>query len=256
MNLQEKIINRLHEIEKEHDIKILFACESGSRAWGFASPDSDYDIRFVYKRKKETYLSLREYNDTLEFAILEDLDFSGWDMKKFLQHFAKSNGVMFEWLQSPIVYYKSGNFPELCLSMMNAYFIPRATMHHYLGLAKKTYFEIKENSNAKIKKYFYVLRPLLAAIWIYKYETIPAMEFQKLIDKSQISDAFKNEIYSLKILKEKSDESVFIKRLELLEKMIDEQLSICEEMVGHQKNQHNDLTELNNLFYSIVMDAE
>ena len=103
--MKTKIRNKLSEIERDKNIEILFAVESGSRAWGFASPDSDYDIRFVYKHKKEWYLNLWEQKDSIQFMTDNDLlDGSGWDVRKALRLLAKSNASFTGWLFSPIVY--------------------------------------------------------------------------------------------------------------------------------------------------------
>ncbi len=80
--MREKIKLELERIEKENDVKILFAVESGSRAWGFPSKDSDYDVRFVYMHPVEWYLSIHDKRDVIEYPISDDLDISGWDIKK------------------------------------------------------------------------------------------------------------------------------------------------------------------------------
>ena len=110
--MKTKILEKLKAIEREKNIEILFAVESGSRAWGFASPDSDYDIRFVYKHKKDWYLNLWETKDTIEFMTEEDLDGSGWDIRKALKLLAKSNASFTGWLFSPIVYRAESSFLE------------------------------------------------------------------------------------------------------------------------------------------------
>ncbi len=110
--MREKIKLELERIEKENDVKILFAVESGSRAWGFPSKDSDYDVRFVYMHPVEWYLSIHDKRDVIEYPISDDLDISGWDIKKALQLFAKSNPALLEWIRSPIFYSKNSNFPE------------------------------------------------------------------------------------------------------------------------------------------------
>src|ERR1044072_9601128 len=102
--MQEIIQQQIRNIEKEHHVRILYACESGSRAWGFASPDSDYDVRFIYTRRADDYLSISERRDVIELPVNEVLDIGGWDIRKALQLFLKSNAPLYEWLQSPVVY--------------------------------------------------------------------------------------------------------------------------------------------------------
>ena len=106
-----EILSRLSSIESAQDVKILYACESGSRAWGFASPDSDYDVRFVYVHKRDWYLSfdVERQRDVIECSIEDDIDCSGWDLRKALQLFARTNGALLEWLNSPIRYLERGD---------------------------------------------------------------------------------------------------------------------------------------------------
>ena len=58
--MKDIILRELKKIEEQENVKIIMAIESGSRAWGFASPDSDYDVRFIYVRKEEDYLKLEK----------------------------------------------------------------------------------------------------------------------------------------------------------------------------------------------------
>ena len=116
--MREKIQAQLHRIEDEEHIKILLAVESGSRAWGFASPDSDYDVRFVYVRRTEDYLRLEMVRDVIELPINDVLDINGWDLQKTLKLLYKSNPTLFEWFSSPIVYKETefaGKFRDLMI---------------------------------------------------------------------------------------------------------------------------------------------
>lgn len=120
------IIEKLLTIEQEKNVRMLYACESGSRAWGFASPDSDYDVRFIYAQPADNYLSIEERKDVIELPVNEVLDISGWDIRKVLQLFLKSNPPLYEWLQSPIVYKEQGNFRSELLQLAGTYFSGRA----------------------------------------------------------------------------------------------------------------------------------
>lgn len=102
--MHSEIMNKLESIEQEHGIKILYAVESGSRGWGFASQDSDYDVRFLYIHPTDWYLSIEERKDHIEYPINDLLDINGWDIKKAFLLFKKSNPPLLEWLSSPIVY--------------------------------------------------------------------------------------------------------------------------------------------------------
>src|SRR5688500_17692067 len=161
--MKEIIFEKLKSIEHQFDVKILYACESGSRAWGFASPDSDYDVRFIYVHRMDYYLSIDEQRDVIELPINDVLDINGWELRKALRLFRKSNAPLFEWLQSPIVYETNPAFVEDMTRLMSGSFSARAAMHHYLSMAKGVFESDLSAEEVKLKKYFYALRPILAA---------------------------------------------------------------------------------------------
>lgn len=181
--IRQQIIDALQTIEKEEQVRILYACESGSRAWGFPSRDSDYDVRFIYIRPMDSYLSLFEKRDVIERPISNMLDINGWDMKKALSLFRKSNPPVLEWLQSPIVYAEASDVVEQIRDISSCTFSPRSCMYHYLHMAKRNYKEYLQREQVKIKKYFYVLRPLLACQWIELYNEMPPIEFPVLVNR-------------------------------------------------------------------------
>lgn len=176
----DKILDKLKTVEKEKGVEILFACESGSRAWGFASPDSDYDIRFIYKHNLDYYLSLWEQPDVIEFMTEGDLDGSGWDLRKAIKLLAKSNAPLLEWLNSPVVYYKNAAFMKEILPLAEACFSPVACLHHYLGTTKN-FMEVCSAEEVKLKSYFYALRTALAGKWIIEKNTFPPVAFTELL---------------------------------------------------------------------------
>ena len=188
-----KIIEeKLKELEQKENIRILHAVESGSRAWGFASPDSDYDVRFIYVRKPEHYLKLEKTRDVIELPINDELDINGWDLDKTLRLLYKSNPTLFEWFSSPITYRRSG-FADRISPLLTEYFTPSNSIYHYLGTAKSNYIAyIRGKDEVKAKKYFYVLRPLLACLWIMERQCPPPMLFAELkaayLDKHIVSD--------------------------------------------------------------------
>ncbi|MCM3292722.1 nucleotidyltransferase domain-containing protein [Paenibacillus sp. MER 180] len=182
-NIRQQIIDALRNIETEEQVRIVYACESGSRAWGFPSRDSDYDVRFIYVRPMDSYLSLFEKRDVIERPISNMLDINGWDMKKALSLFRKSNPPLLEWLQSPIVYAEESDVVEQIRVLSSYTFSPRACMYHYLHMATGNYREYLQRESVKIKKYFYVLRPLLACQWIERYHEMPPIEFPVLVDR-------------------------------------------------------------------------
>ncbi len=178
--MKEKILQKLKEIEKQKDVEILFAVESGSRAWGFASPDSDYDIRFIYKHKPEYYLSLWEKPDVIEFMTEDDLDGSGWDLRKTVKLLAKSNAPLLEWLFSPIVYFENEVFARQMRELAVEFFSPISVLHHYLGTTKN-FMEVCKLEEVKLKNYFYALRTALAGKWIIEKNTFPPVAFDELL---------------------------------------------------------------------------
>jgi uncharacterized protein len=163
--MQKTILNKLDDIQQEHGIKLLFACESGSRGWQFPSADSDYDVRFIYIRPYRFYISVLDRKYDLRFPIDDELDMYGWDIRKVLQLIRKSNTTPFEWLQSPVVYRQSAGFKDELWSLCQHFFCRRSNIHHYLGIAKGALNDLMPGGDIKIKKLFYVLRPLLAAKW-------------------------------------------------------------------------------------------
>ncbi|MVP01037.1 nucleotidyltransferase domain-containing protein [Paenibacillus lutrae] len=176
------IRTELQHIEQQEGVRILYACESGSRAWGFPSRDSDYDVRFIYVRPVSWYLSVFEKRDVIEKPIHDLLDLSGWDLRKALYLFRKSNPPLLEWLQSPIRYYEEYSVAEQIRSLSPLTFSPKSCTYHYLNMAKGNYRQYLQGDRVKIKKYFYVLRPLLACTWIESRNSMPPMEFGALVD--------------------------------------------------------------------------
>jgi predicted nucleotidyltransferase len=168
----EQIRQALTSIEKQHDVTVLFAVESGSRAWGFESTDSDWDVRMIYQSRPAHYLRVSPARDVIENADVKhpdpDLDFSGWDVQKFLQLATRSNPAVFEWLQSPLIYREADVFTSL-RPLLASFFSPLAAAHHYLSMAKHNYREHMRDGQApsvRLKKYLYITRPLLCLRWI------------------------------------------------------------------------------------------
>ncbi|WP_314243745.1 nucleotidyltransferase domain-containing protein [Empedobacter tilapiae] len=174
------IINKLKEIEDKYNIEILFAVESGSRAWGFPSTDSDYDVRFIYKRKIEDYLKIDPIDDFIDLEIVDELDFKGWDIQKVLRLMLKSNSSINEYLQSPIHYIFDEIFEKELFDLAASQFNSQKVAMHYLGITTKRIIEMKLQDEIKLKSLFYALRSVLSAKWIVENKTIPPMEFEKL----------------------------------------------------------------------------
>ncbi|WP_324679243.1 nucleotidyltransferase domain-containing protein [Hymenobacter sp. GOD-10R] len=178
------MLTRIHaaltHLEATHPIRILYACESGSRAWGFPSPDSDYDVRFLYVHQPAWYLALDEGPDTLSFPVDNELDLGGWELRKALKLLRNSNAALLEWLQSPIIYHEALDFRAQLRPLLPTTFNPRAALHHYLGLVRRGVEDELLPEQVRLKKLFYALRSALAARWIREHRTVPPMEFKEL----------------------------------------------------------------------------
>ena len=185
--MTEQVRERLREIEQREQIKILHCVESGSRAWGFASPDSDYDVRFVYVRPARSYLQLEPLRDVIEWELNDVWDINGWDLQKLLRLLYKSNPTIFEWDTSPIVYYTTPLW-ETVRETIRAYFRPKVCMYHYLSMARSNYRTNIKGDTIKYKKYFYILRPLLACRWILERNEPAPMLFSTLMTQKLPTD--------------------------------------------------------------------
>jgi predicted nucleotidyltransferase len=179
-----QVMANLRAIETRHDVTVLFACESGSRGWGFASPDSDYDVRFIYANRLPWYLTVMPRRDVIEVPISGDLDISGWDLRKALGLMRESNPTLLEWLRSPIVYREDALAMPRFRALSEAVFSNARGWHHYASMAKKNFREHLQADEVRYKKYLYVLRPLLAARWIRTQPGVPPMRFADLAQKT------------------------------------------------------------------------
>jgi len=179
-DMRRLIEEKLAQIERQQQVTLLFACESGSRGWGFASTDSDYDVRFIYVPRLPWYLHVESKRDVIEQPIGGELDISGWELRKTLGLLRSSNPTLLEWLRSPIVYRQQQPWVERLYALALQYFSPLRSHHHYLSMAKKTVHRHLQSEQVRHKKYFYALRPLLAALWIREQGSIPPMRFAEL----------------------------------------------------------------------------
>ncbi len=226
--MKDKVAQKLKEIEKEKQIKILFACESGSRAWGFSSPDSDFDIRFIYIHKISFYLSIERKYEQIEIKE-NHFDLLGWDLKKALHLLRKSNPSILEWINSPVVYYKENEFFEKLKQLSKISFNSKTLIYHYLGMAKQnSKYLLKEE--IKIKIYLYILKSLFSLDWIERNESVPPVEFDKLYN-SAILDPEIKKIIDFLLKKKKITEEETIHKSKILNEFIFKKINYYEEFL-------------------------
>ena len=250
--MREKIQEQLRRIEEAENIKILLAVESGSRAWGFASPDSDYDVRFIYIRRLEDYLRLNTIRDVIELPIDDALDINGWDLQKTLRLLHKSNPTLFEWFSSPIVYQKT-EFADKFRDLMMHYFSSKKTLYHYVSMAEGNYREYLKGDLVRAKKYFYVLRPVLACQWILDWGTPPPMLFSELL-KAELPVELIDVVNQLLELKMNSPEVKLVKRISEINEYLDESIPSIKRAVRLLEDSLTpDWNELNQLFLQELM---
>ena len=250
--MKELIEKKLVEIEAKEHVRVLHCVESGSRAWGFASPDSDYDVRFIYVRRVEDYLRLEKTRDVIEWQLDDTLDINGWDLQKALRLLHKSNPTLFEWNSSPIVYLTTEDWQRLSATI-NEYFLEKAGLYHYLSTAKKNYREYLKGETVRLKKYFYVLRPLLACRWIMAEETPPPMLFSELMDK-YLDEEVKPDVQELLRLKMETQELGEGKRMDRINEYLDRGIEEIGQMIEKlPPDRARPWEDLNNLFLSTVL---
>lgn len=243
--MKEKIKKELKEIESRHNVTILYACETGSRAWGFPSPDSDYDVRMIYMHEPDWYLSLSEKKDTIEFMSDDrELDVTGWDLKKCLQLLWKSNGSLLERVQSPIVYLETHGFISELRQLAARCYSPIATMHHYLGLARNSFEGIDNEASVRLKHLFYALRASMACKWIVDQDIMPPIVFITMLNELSIDNELRNKIKDLINLKANKKESYVHPKEPELNHFIRNQLNVAKDIADTlpgRKEKHVDL---------------
>lgn len=207
MSIKEQIEQKLKDIEKKEGVRILLAVESGSRAWGFDSPDSDYDVRFIYVHPREWYLSLKKGRDVIEELDPEGLlDVSGWDVMKALSLMSRGNCAIVEWLGSPVVYYKDENFLRDVNAIKDLCFREVSAVNHYYHLAMNHDRRYLEKRGCELKRFLYHIRGLLAAQWCVERGTYPPVPFMELVEAVVKDDHIMAELKELVKLKSESRE--------------------------------------------------
>ena len=248
--MQKIIKDKLKEIEEKENVTILMAVESGSRAWGFASPDSDYDVRFIYVRKKEDYLRLDTVRDVIDWQLDDVLDINGWDVKKALQLMHNSNPTIFEWCESPIVYRTSEAFEQM-KQLRKEYFSPKKSLYHYLHMAESNYRKFLQCDQIKVKKYFYVLRPILAAKWIAEKKIWPSMLFSELME-AELEEDLKPKTERLLVMKKEMDEMELVPGSRKINAYVELNLEKFKKLADDMPKTETSWDSLNHYFQSLL----
>jgi hypothetical protein len=178
-----EINRRLRAVERDRGLRVVFACESGSRAWGFASTDSDFDVRFIYTMPIESYLQLRPLKDAFDLHTDGDYDLAGWDIRKTAELLRKSNPPLLEWLDSPILYEADDRITPRLVALRGTFFDPKKTAYHYLSLAAGIWKKyLADDPTPKRKKYLYILRPLACIRYIELHQSQPPTLFDAVLE--------------------------------------------------------------------------
>lgn len=248
MNLT--IIKSLKNLEERENIKILFACEAGSRAFGTESVKSDYDVRFIYIRKINWYLQLYEGPEIIEITQNTKIEIIGWDLKKALKLLQKSNTTILEWIHSPIVYMCDKVFTAKLKNLAKLAFSPPSTIYHYVNMAKKNLHYLRKEETPSTKRYLNILRPLLNCLWIIEYGKIPTSNLTSLFYHKLHNPVI---IHQFELLIRAKQEGHRYFQSAQLDRYIEEIIPIIEEKVKKIQQKHTDLTDTFNQFFIKVI---
>jgi predicted nucleotidyltransferase len=257
-DIHQEIMKRLAMTEEEENVRILYAVESGSRAWGFASTNSDYDVRFIYAHDAQWYqaVDLEERRDVIEYEIVDEIDLNGWDVRKALRLFWRSNPSIIEWLQSPIVYLTNGVFSEKMTCLIPSVYSIPSGIYHYRSSAKSTARVIFNSEKVSLKKYFYALRPLLSVRWLETYQTVAPIEFEKLLHLLDGNNALLNDIHELLEKKRNLPELGRSEPVQRIDEFIKAELERLEDIHPENYIRSTHIDELNHLFREVIVEGK
>ena len=245
----------LARLELERKVRVLYACESGSRAWGFASRDSDYDVRFLYVHVRDWYLSVEDRRDVIELPLADDLDISGWELRKALRLLRKSNPPLLEWLKSPIVYQHEPVFAAEFGALAAEFYSPRRCFAHYLHMAHGNWRDyLRDREEVSLKKYLYVFRPLLACRWIERQLGQVPMLFTQLMEKVLDESEVRHALAELVARKQEGQELAVAPPVEVLSRFVAAELPRLESL-KEPEEAAPDVEELNSFFRRYALAA-
>ena len=254
--IKRTILEKLRHTEDAHQVKILLAIESGSRGWGFAAANADYDCRFIYAHTPKRYLSVFEPSEFIEYDVDETFDIKGYDIKRVLKYIAKSQATIFEWLSSNVVYIKNEHVTQTLQDLAANFFNPIPISHHYLSLARKMLKEITATDEAKIKKYFYILRPIANLNYIQQYNKMPFMEYDKTLEATIPSHDISEAIQELKQRKMELLEHDKIPTHRLLVDYFNGEITRFEGILKDMKHVKNtDYLQVDEVFRTVLKDV-
>jgi predicted nucleotidyltransferase len=252
--MKSRIVKELNEIEKNYDVKVICACESGSRAWGFASEDSDYDVRFIYVHPKDWYLTIADKRDVIEIPFDGELDINGWDIRKSLKLLRKSNSPLLEWLSSPIRYRNVSPAMNAFVELSTDAFLPESSCHHYLSMAQNIIANFYDGEEVKIKSYLYSLRTILCCNWIIRRMNQPPMKIQDLLKEFLPSGELRELIDKLIYEKSRGVEAGNIKRSLIFEEYLKEQFNFIKSNIP--KNPEKiPIEKFDSVFQEILLES-
>lgn len=251
----QRVRNALARLEIERNVRVLYACESGSRAWGFASHDSDYDVRFLYVHQSDWYFSVEDRRDVIEEPLTDELDVSGWELRKALRLLRKSNPPLLEWLKSPVVYQHDAVFTREFSELSERFYSPRRCFAHYLHMASgnwRHYLEGREQ--VSLKKYLYVFRPLLACRWIERSLGQVPMLFNELVGGVLEERGPRDALNALVERKQAGDELSAAPPDEVLSRFVVQELQRLEAL-NEPEDVAGDVSALNSFFRRYALNG-
>lgn len=253
--MREIIVEELRRFEREMGITILYAVEAGSRAWGYSKPDSDYDVRFMYVKPLEKYLSLNPNGDVLEQSTLKQLDFVGWDIQKALKLFHGSNPSLMEWLTPENVYLEEKIIHPL-RKLLPKYYSRVKCLHHYYHMAKRNYTAYIQSNGNDIKSMVMTIRPLLACEWIMGSEDFPPNQILTSANEIIRDEEIQYELHQLiKVMQNGKREDTDVRFLGL-HHYIEMRLTYIEKYISTLPDyERRDWSELNAYFLRVLKDV-
>lgn len=250
--MKQMIVRKLQNLEKMHSIKIFFAVESGSRAWGFASKNSDYDVRFLYYHRPEWYFSLKKQTDAI--VRMEDdnlFDFAGWELKKTLTLLLKGNMSLYEWMHSPVVYLQTPEYDSFS-QLAKEFYDPKALLFSYVSLAENNYKTLIKQHKIKKKKYLYILRTLAACRWIERKKTPPPIVMNELKQVLHENTQIETALTELIETKKTGKETDTITPLTLVNTWIEKELTYYQKLAEQMPSIQKDSRLLSRFLYDTI----